>query len=58
MALASVRGGPGEGAQGTSAVSPPPRAMKIPITFQLNNTEMQKYVIDIVNDEMDVMRVR
>jgi hypothetical protein len=57
MALANVRGG-GGGTQGAPSPAPPSRAMKIPITFQLNSTEMQKFVIDIVNDEMNVMRVR
>jgi hypothetical protein len=52
--MAQVASAPAQGA-GAAA---PSKKYNIPITFKINNSDMQKYVVDIVDEEFNVTRVR
>ena len=54
QAMAQVASAPAQGA-GAAA---PSKKYNIPITFKINNSDMQKYVVDIVDEEFNVTRVR
>jgi hypothetical protein len=53
QALAQVTSAPPQAAGGGGQ-----KKYSIPITFAVNNSMMQKYVVDIVNEELNVTRVR
>ena len=43
---------------GASTPAPQPASYTIPITFQLKNNAMQEYVVEILNNEFDLTRVK
>ena len=51
--VTALAAGPASGA----AATPKPKAYTIPITFQLKNSKVEQYVIDIVDDKFDLTRI-
>ena len=55
-AISAVASGGAEG--GAVAPAPKPASYTIPITFQIKNDKVAQYVVDVVNNEFDLTRVK